>query len=609
MPAAIAQLNLGALLHANGTLFDVRSLIAMLAVIQLVFLLFIVFIPARFDYNCMMREIRRMVLFGLLGITGYLIKGAGWTLLDTFLANLALYGSYTHAGRAARRFRGLPLTTRLDLLLVVVFALPLFYFTLISPDYRIRTLGNTTLQFILIVRLSAVLLLPSDRPYPRQLVRFICGLLLLDVGGRLFISTPFVILTQPANGIITQADPLTQLWVLYSGSIYPIMSLGMIWLLFDRLTRQLGESEAFLREVTEHAPGLLFAARQAAGGRHEIIWTNRDPGALFAPDPEPAGEHHALTAFHPDDRARAAALFAQSSGERHPLTLDVRLRMRDGNYRWHHLAASMHTGGNGQPTWYGSLTDIDRLYTASEQLRAASEVLTAQNRELHNLVDYKTRLMAIIAHDLRNPFAVIMMAADHFSNSLDILPPDKQRKLGAALLMAATRVHTLLENLMAWSRRHDLPYKPVRLILAPFCRKAAGYAVPSAQTKNIALTYAVGPQLCVTADQRMLEAILRNLIGNAVKYTPEGGHVSVTATPQGERITLAVTDTGGGIDPQLLILLPEADTLPSIPGTAGEQGSGLGLVIARDFAARHGSRLIFTGTPDGGTCCTVTLPA
>ena len=114
--------------------------------------------------------------------------------------------------------------------------------------------------------------------------------------------------------------------------------------------------------------------------------------------------------------------------------------------------------------------------------------------------------------------------------------------------------------------------------------------------------------LNVVGDRNMLETSLRNLISNAVKFTPSGGVIRLHALIQGDWLLLSVTDTGSGLSPAQLARLREGRRVPSGIGTEGEAGTGLGLTLVRHFAALHGGRLDLESNPGEGTTASLVLP-
>lgn len=228
--------------------------------------------------------------------------------------------------------------------------------------------------------------------------------------------------------------------------------------------------------------------------------------------------------------------------------------------------------------------------------------------DLRTALDSREQLLALVAHDLRNPFAVILGNAEQVSRMRQPPPVDLFRQYGQTMLRSATRAYDLLENLLFWGHGRHLHYDPRPLELLPLVRHACAHAVAGAGAKNIDLVIAIPAGLSATADSNMLAAVIRNLAGNAVKFTPEGGRITVSATAADGGVEIAVRDTGAGCTPDTCAALATGQALRSTRGTAGEMGSGLGLQLVRDMLARHDSTLRCDCPPDGGSRFSFILP-
>jgi signal transduction histidine kinase len=183
-----------------------------------------------------------------------------------------------------------------------------------------------------------------------------------------------------------------------------------------------------------------------------------------------------------------------------------------------------------------------------------------------------------------------------------------------ALIMAqrdATQnVYALMENLLTWARiqRGHVEFLPQSLELEPLVTQNIELLRLNAQQKQIALHNRVPPVLRVHADYHILNAILRNLISNAIKFTKVQGMITVSATPIDPLVTVSVADTGIGIAPEQISKIFRIDTKFKRRGTAGEQGTGLGLILCQEFVEQHQGTLNISSQPGQGTTVTFTLP-
>jgi signal transduction histidine kinase len=179
------------------------------------------------------------------------------------------------------------------------------------------------------------------------------------------------------------------------------------------------------------------------------------------------------------------------------------------------------------------------------------------------------------------------------------------------LYSSAKNVFQLLENLLQWSRsqRGKLEFNPGKIELDKVLSGVIGLLKENAEAKNIELSVILQPEdMIVFADRQMLETILRNLISNAIKFTNKGGVIQIDALQNEKEAILKVTDNGVGIAPEIKGRLFKIDSHQSLPGTENEKGTGLGLMLVREFVARHGGEIGVESRVGSGSTFYFTLP-
>jgi nitrogen-specific signal transduction histidine kinase len=245
----------------------------------------------------------------------------------------------------------------------------------------------------------------------------------------------------------------------------------------------------------------------------------------------------------------------------------------------------------------------------SELNRKVGEI-SELNRRLELANATKDRFFSIIAHDLRNPIGGLTSALDLIAEDWDSTP-DKERR-EQLLLCASTgrQASNLLENLLLWARSQTgaLEVRPERLALRDLAEEAIELAAENAAGKGVAMTNRIGADASVEADRGMAATVLRNLVGNAVKFTPSGGSVAVDARTENGGLRVEVSDSGVGIPADRLERLFRIDAAVHTRGTAGEAGSGLGLILCREFAERIGARLEVSSRPGQGSVFSLVFP-
>ncbi|MBB6253415.1 sensor histidine kinase [Nitrospirillum iridis] len=255
----------------------------------------------------------------------------------------------------------------------------------------------------------------------------------------------------------------------------------------------------------------------------------------------------------------------------------------------------------------------ERSAAAEREARAATEHALTELRAAHDELDFlnreKTRFFSLISHDLRGPFNVLLGMTKELADHGTRMAPADVADFATSVHQSAVAAHTLLDNLLNWSRvqMSGTPFSPSVMPLGEVVAAAIHDLGPTAEAKGIRILDASGDRH-ILADRTMVLAILRNLLANAIKFSHPNQGVQVTSRALGDRLEIAVSDRGVGMDPAQLDQLYRREAQDSRPGTLGEVGTGLGLTLVRDLAARHGGVLAIDSQPGVGTTVSFTVP-
>lgn len=243
-------------------------------------------------------------------------------------------------------------------------------------------------------------------------------------------------------------------------------------------------------------------------------------------------------------------------------------------------------GMDGRPKKVTFVVDITARKQVEDELNR-SEAL------LREAVAAKDKLFSVIAHDLKNSFQVIIGGAELLIMANTCLTPEVTLTRAKMMQQASLSALDLLNNLLTWaqSQTGSLTCQPKELNLAAAVSKAMRPLADTAQEKNIQLVVEVPKTLSVYADPNMLNTILHNLLGNALKFTGRGLSVTVSAIEEGSELRVDVCDTGIGMDQETREGLFRTAGKQSRKGTDGESGTGLGLLICKEFVALNGGRI------------------
>ncbi len=240
----------------------------------------------------------------------------------------------------------------------------------------------------------------------------------------------------------------------------------------------------------------------------------------------------------------------------------------------------------------------------------AEEKLLYANAQLQELNVDKDTFFSIIAHDLKNPLIAFLSFADLLER-IDKYDADKRQAFVRQFRVMADHLFALLDNLLTWARSQQgrIPYAPRTLPLDALATPAFDLASAHATEKQVRLINAIPHGLSVFADMDMLETVIRNLLNNAIKFTPTGGSVTISAQPT-ERgdVEVSVSDTGVGIPEHIVAHLFQLGSKIKQTGTSGEKGTGLGLILCKEFVERHGGSIRCESAIGTGSVFRVVLP-
>jgi len=231
--------------------------------------------------------------------------------------------------------------------------------------------------------------------------------------------------------------------------------------------------------------------------------------------------------------------------------------------------------------------------------------------KLDDLNKTKDKLFSIIAHDLRSPLSTIIGFSEIMTDEEEPFSVPILQGYAKLLNHVALSTFDLLENLLDWSRLQRGMLKPERtkVLVEELVQEAIGPFADKAESKNIWVTIQMEPGLKIDVDKRMMETVIRNLFTNALKFTPEGGTITLKAErARDNKLSLCVSDSGIGIPKSMLPLLFTANEVKNRQGLGGEHSSGLGLMLCKEFIDLHqGSIHVETTENKGSTFC-INLP-
>ena len=250
------------------------------------------------------------------------------------------------------------------------------------------------------------------------------------------------------------------------------------------------------------------------------------------------------------------------------------------------------------------------LIKEKNKIEKTLKQLNYANNELLELNASKDRFISILAHDLRNPLGSILGFLSLLTEDIRNYSIDEVESHIHIVNSAAQNTYNLLEEILTWARAQSgkTPFEPEKLCLADICENVFENLKLAANNKNITLHYMALDGVYIFADKEMITTVLRNLVSNAIKYTNKGGAINIYAEKDHIKVTITVSDNGTGIKPDTLTKLFDISYKISTNGTAKEKGSGLGLLLCKEFIKKHGGEIGVESKLGKGSAFKFTIP-
>ncbi len=242
--------------------------------------------------------------------------------------------------------------------------------------------------------------------------------------------------------------------------------------------------------------------------------------------------------------------------------------------------------------------------------KQAEAELKIKNEQLKELNATKDKFFSIIAHDLKTPFSGILGFSQILKDEARNLDIDTIEDYADVLNSTAKQTYKLLENLLDWARMQQgsFHFEPISISFNYLLRTEIEGLKHSAGRKNIMLVNGTNEEINITADEKMLSSVLRNLISNAIKFTPKDGKINIEACRKVDHVEVSISDTGIGMEKETIDKLFKIETSFTSRGTENEKGTGLGLLLCKDFVEKHGGIIWVDSEKGKGSRFTFSIP-
>jgi signal transduction histidine kinase len=242
--------------------------------------------------------------------------------------------------------------------------------------------------------------------------------------------------------------------------------------------------------------------------------------------------------------------------------------------------------------------------------KKAEQLIQRQNKELNDLNATKDKFFSIIAHDLKNPINAILGFSELLKTQVEDLEKEEIIDFSSVIYNSTLQTSKLLENLLDWSRikRGLIDFQPKEENLKELLYESIEPLLTLAKNKNIEIRIPPLNGLNIFADKQMMSSVLRNLISNAIKFTPKNGLIEIVTAINQKFIEISIKDTGIGMDREIMENLFRIDAKVNRSGTEGEPSSGLGLLLCKEFVEKHKGKLWANSEVGKGSTFSFTLP-
>lgn len=258
----------------------------------------------------------------------------------------------------------------------------------------------------------------------------------------------------------------------------------------------------------------------------------------------------------------------------------------------------------------GKVIIVETINTDSTIETGDTEAINQEYKKLLEMNNAKDKFISIVSHDLRAPFTSLLGFSEILISEKDLPEDEKQEYLGYINNAAQSQLH-LVNHLLDWSRLQTgrLIIEPHRMNVKSLVANATSLLTGTAIRKNVSIYQAIDEDLFIHADERLITQVVCNLLGNAIKFTPTGKSITISADKfKTGYIEFIIKDEGVGISEANQSKIFKIDEKFSANGTDGEKGSGLGLILVKDIVEKHNGEIWFYSKQDSGTEFHFTLP-
>lgn len=494
-------------------------------------------------------------------------------------------------------FLGLKVNVRFIVTVGSLFLAGLFYFLIIDNNMMIRSVViNATLAVIPIV--TAYILFAYKPNTIRTSANFNAAVFLIH--GLLFgARTVMIFMGEPIDNFLSPT--LFNFLPFFDALIVSLLwTFGLIIMLNQRLNSDISDAKVELQQIFNTSPDAASITTMDTG---TIVDVNEGYCAISGYSREEMIGRSSIDINiwqNPNDRQKVVQMLREKGSCEN---FEARFLLKDGTEITGLMSAKI--------IYLQGVPHISSITRDITERKKAEVEIEHKNRQLQELNAEKDKFFSILAHDMRSPFHAFLGLTKIMAEEIQDMDFKEIHAIAVSLNKSAINLYRLLDNLLEWSyiQRGKLDMRREEFLLKERIVQITELASEYASKKTISISYDIASDMKAFADMHMFETIMRNLLFNAIKFTPEGGAVSIRGeSGPGGGTKISISDNGIGIPDEILSKLFLLDKATSRKGTTGEPSTGLGLIICKEFVERHGGEISVDSVEGEGSTFTFTLP-
>jgi PAS domain S-box-containing protein len=311
-----------------------------------------------------------------------------------------------------------------------------------------------------------------------------------------------------------------------------------------------------------------------------------------------------ISFYAPEWKEKITRIFTDCAQNGIPYDEEMEIITGKGKRIW------IRTTGEAVKDESGKITKVHGSFQNIHDYKLITEALKENEARLKELNATKDKFFSIIAHDLRSPFAGIMGLSEILVDNIQEKDYENIERIGSLILESSQKALALLTNLLEWSRSQTgrMEFLPEYLQIVPLIKETAALFNEAAAQKSITIDFQLPKNPIVFLDKAMISTVLRNLISNAVKFTRPQGKIIIKLNISSEVCEFSVQDNGVGIAKEDLEKLFRIEESYSTRGTNNEKGTGLGLILSKEFVEKHGGHIHAISKKGFGSTFSFTIP-